>query len=445
MKPARRGGMLAAVGLGTVVVLLAAGCTPSSKPQSIASAGASASGTIEFWHFFTDREADALQQVVNDFEAKYPQIKVVVKSGQDDDKMTQAIGAGNGPDVGLSYSTDIVGKFCATGAWQDLTPYVKRDKVNLNDIPAPVQQYTQFNGKRCTMPFLSDAYGFYYNKKMFAAAGIANPPKTLTELTDDAKKLTQRNADGSIKVAGFDPLYGFYENSAAHFAPMTGAQWLTKDGKSAIGGDPAWQQLLTWQRGLIDYYGYDKLTKFQAGFGDEFSADNAFEKGQVAMEVDGEYRIASIAADNPAGFDYGVAPIPVADDKTDLYGSGYITGNVIGISKSSKNPEAAWQFIKYLTTDTNAVVKLANGIKNVPTLNSALKSSGLQVDDKFKTFLDIFSNPKTSTTPPSSGGTAYQDDMQTFLNDWQAGKVTDVAGGLKNVDSQINQQLSLGG
>jgi multiple sugar transport system substrate-binding protein len=36
------------------------------------------------------------------------------------------------------------------------------------------------------MPFLADAYGLYYNKKMFAAAGITDPPKTLTELADDA-------------------------------------------------------------------------------------------------------------------------------------------------------------------------------------------------------------------------------------------------------------------
>src|SRR5215813_11396165 len=92
-------------------------------------------------------------------------------------------------------------------------PYISRDKIILNDIPTPVRNYTAYQGKRCTMPFLADAYGLYYNKKMFAAAGIANPPKTLTELATDAKALTKLNGDGSIKVAGFDPLYGFYENS----------------------------------------------------------------------------------------------------------------------------------------------------------------------------------------------------------------------------------------
>jgi multiple sugar transport system substrate-binding protein len=434
-------GLIAVAGLAAAA-LVAAGCTPSGKQQKVADPGASASGTIEFWHFFTDREAAAIDGVVKDFEAKYPNIKVTVKSGQDDDKMTQAIGAGKGPDVGLSFSTDIVGKFCSSGAWQDLTPYVNRDKIDLNNIPAPVRTYTEYQGKRCTMPFLADAYGLYYNKKMFTAAGITDPPKTLTDLADDAKKLTKRAANGTIQVAGFDPLYGFYENSPAHTAPMVGAQWLTQAGKSAIGGDPAWLELLNWQKQLIDYFGYDKLTKFQSGFGDEFSADNAFQKGKVAMNIDGEYRIAFVKDQAPS-LDFGVVPLPTNDPSR--YGSGYITGNVIGISKNSTNSEAAWQFIKYLTTNTDAVVKLANGIKNIPTTNAALNSPNLQVDPQFKTFIDIFRNPKTSTTPPSAAGPAYQEALQNFLSDWQAGKQPDLAKGLAKVDTQIDQQLALGG
>ncbi len=111
--------------------------------------------------------------------------------------------------------------------------------------------------------------------------------------------------------------------------------------------------MLNWQKSLVDWYGYDKLTKFNASLGDEFSAQNAFEAGKVAMNIDGEWRIAFIAADK-SKVNYGVAPIPVAADKSSLYGSGYITGNVIGISRGSKNPEAAWELIKYLTTDTDA-------------------------------------------------------------------------------------------
>jgi multiple sugar transport system substrate-binding protein len=436
----QRGSSVAVACLASVT-LLATGCVPTPPQQHIAPPGTVASGTIEFWHFFTDREADQIQQVVNDFEAKFPQVKVIVKSGQDDDKTTQAIGAGQGPDVALSGTTDNVGQFCSTGAWQDLTPYIARDNVDLSDIPQAVQDYTAFGGKRCTMPLLADAYGLYYNKRLFAAAGITSPPKTFSELSDDARKLTQRNSDGSFKTVGFDPLSGFYENSIAHFAAMAGAKWFDSDGRSVLGSDASWRTMLRWQKDLIDYYGYDQLQKFQSAFGDEFSADNAFEKGQVAMNVDGEWRIASIADDQPANLDWGVAPLPVADNRPELYGAGFVIGNVIGISRNSKNPEAAWQFIKYLTTSTDSVVKLANGIKNVPTLNSALKSPDLSADANFKVFLGIFGNPRSSTSPLSATGTAYQDTAQDFVNDWQAGKVGDLTSALRQLDDRINQAV----
>ncbi len=127
------------------------------------------------------------------------------------------------------------------------------------------------------------------------------------------------------------------------------------------------------------------------------------------------------------------------------YGSGYITGNVAGISKNSKNPEAAWALLRYLTTDTAALVKLSNGIKNVPTTTDALSSSDLQVDPEFKVFLDIFHHPKSSTTPSSSAGPAYQETFQQFLTTWQSGKVPDLTAGLTDVDKQVNNVLQLAG
>ena len=184
-------------------VLVTAACTPAPKENKIADPGTEVSGTVELWHFFTDREAKAIDAVIKDFQAGHPKITVTVKSGQDDTKVTQAIGAGNGPDIGLSYSTDIVGKFCSSGAWVDLKQYIDRDKVDINQLNATTRQYTEYDGKRCAMPFLADAYGIYYNKDMFAKAGIAGPPKTLDELTEDAKKLTVKNKDGSLKTESF--------------------------------------------------------------------------------------------------------------------------------------------------------------------------------------------------------------------------------------------------
>lgn len=433
----------AAVGLA----LVASGCSSSGSDTSAAAPAASApaklSGTVTFWHFFTDREAASIQAAVDRFQKANPGVKVEVKSGQDDDKTIQAIAAGQPIDVVLSYSTDQIGKFCSTGAWQDLTSYVTRDGVDLNAIPPVVRDYTQFEGKRCSMPMLSDTYGLYYNKKLLAAAGYSAPPKTMSELTTMAEKLTKLDGKGAIQVAGFVPTFGFYENTPAHFAPSFGATWFTSDGKSNIGTDPGWASMMTWQKNLVDYYGYDKLTRFTAGLGQEFSADNAFEKGQVAMMIDGEYRSAFIKAEAPS-LDYGTAPFPTDDSKTNLYGAGYVTGNVIGIGRGAQNPEAAWALIKYLSTDTSSVVAVANGIKNVPTTTPALQSPDLEKDASYQTFLDVFANANSTTTPTTASGKAYQDTLGAFTEKWQAGKVPDLAAGLKTVDQQINDQLALG-
>src|SRR5262245_12203292 len=186
-------------GAAVAAVLIAAGCTPGTKTQAPAQVAPEPTGTVEFWHQFTDRESNEIAKIVKDFETKYPKVKVNITDGQDDDKTLQAIGAGNGPDVAQSFSTDQVGKYCSTGAWVNLKPYIDRDQVDLNKIPPTVRSYTEFRGSRCSMPFLADAYGFYYNKAMFTSAGITAPPKTLSELTTMTKALTKRKADGTIE------------------------------------------------------------------------------------------------------------------------------------------------------------------------------------------------------------------------------------------------------
>lgn len=429
--------------IAAALVLVVAACTPGGNSDEVARAGEKASGTVEFWHFFTDREATAIEDVVAKFEDKNPDIDVKITAGQDDAKMLQAISSGRGPDVGLSYSTDIVGKFCASNAWRDLAPYIKRDDVDLDQLPDTVRSYTSYHDKRCAMPFLADVYGLYYNKTLLQQAGYDGPPKTMSELADMAKKLTKRAPNGTIQVAGFVPLLNFYEHTPQHVAPVWDAKWLTGDEKSAIGGDPNWPAMLEWHKDLVDWYGYDNLQKFTAGLGDEWSADNAFQRGKVALAIDGEYRIAFLR-DQAPDVDFGTAPLPVPDDVPDRYGAGFVTGNVAGISANSDNPEAAWALIRYLTTDTDAIIALANGIKNVPTTKDALTSDRLEVDDAFRTFIDIFGHPDTATTPPNSAGPKYVELAQEYVNAYLGGSSADLAGGLKNLDGKIDRALDLG-
>jgi multiple sugar transport system substrate-binding protein len=306
--------------------------------------------------------------------------------------------------------------------------------------PAP-RYYTQYEGKRCALPLLADDYGLYYNKKLFKAAGIKSPPKTMSELAADAKKLTVRDSSGKIKVAGFDPVVGFYENTPDRWIQHFGGKWLNSKGNSAIGTDPAWAKWAKWSKSLIDWYGYNNLVRFQAQPIDEFTPSQAFETGKLAMNFDGEWRVAFIHNEHP-NLDYGTAPMPADDAHPELYGSGYINGTIIGIPRGVKHEDQAWALVKYLTTADHPLAVLSNGLRNVPTTTSSLHSSEITPDAHFATFLKIFANPRSNTSPILASGQAYTNAVQNFFTKWQTGHGGDLASGLKKLAKQLDAQVA---
>jgi multiple sugar transport system substrate-binding protein len=398
--------------------------------------------TITFWNPFTGRQLAVMNSVIAAFHQLYPKITVKSRGGITDNNIVAAIRGGSPPDLTMSQSADNLGEYCGTGAWINLQPYIKRDNVNIGEEPTAVQGYTQFHGVRCALPDLADAYGLYYNKVLLAKAGITSPPKTFSELTQDAKKLTQFNSDGSIKIAGFIPTSTFYENAAAHYAPLWNAQW-DQNGKSSLATDPAWANYMRWDKQLIGFYGAGKLARFLSKAGNEFSPSNAFEAGKIAMEIDGEWRVQFIKSDH-AKIQYGTAPAPVDPADPGLYGAGYTTGNVMGIPKGAANPAAAWLLAKYLAFNTGAIEKFANGLGNVPTIKSALSDPVLTHNAQFDTFLKIFANPHTSTDPNTAIGVANQEMLASFQTKWEDGSVpaSGLVSGLKGVDSQIDAQVA---
>lgn len=433
--------VIAGLAAATAIAVLTA-CSGPTNQEVSPTAPAHLEGTVSLWHFFADREADVIQSVVDDFEATNPDVTVEVHSGQDDEKLQKAVSAGNNVDVGISYSTDIVGAFCSSGAFRDLGPYIERDGVDLSQFSETTASYTQFEGTRCALPVLADAYGLYVNDDLLAAAGYDHAPTTMEELEEMALAMTTYNADGSIDVLGFNPLMGYYENTPTNWAMTVGATWLKSDGSSNIGSDAGWAEIIQWQKDFVDKIGYDKLQAYSAGMGQEFSADNAFQTGKLAMNFDGEYRTAFIA-DQAPDLNYSTAPIPTLADHADTYGGGYVTGNIGGIAKNSQNPELAWALLEYLTTDTDAVVKLSNGLKNAPTITSALESPDLEVSPQFQTFLDIMQSPNSKTTPPSKVGAGYQQALGDYWNKYQQGDGGDLADGLTGVDKTIDDSLAL--
>ncbi|MFJ9826064.1 ABC transporter substrate-binding protein [Streptomyces sp. NPDC101160] len=437
--------LAAALAATSSIALFASACTGSAS--NAATDDPDAQVTITFWHGWSaPSEVQAINDNIRRFEAAHPNIKVDVVGDINDDKLNQALrtGGSKGPDVVSSFTTSNVGKFCSSGAFADLKPFIEKSKLDLGKtIPKTLLDYTQFEGRRCAMPLLTDAYGLYYNKTAFKAAGLdpEKPPRTWSELLADAKRLTRPKGDG-FEQLGFMPNYHGYETTTEHYLGSWGPAYFDANGRSTVGTDPGIAAMMTTQKKMVDELGgYEKLERFRTSFGDEWGAKHPFQTGQVAMQLDGEWRL-GMATDAKVPFDIGVAPMPVPDGQEADYGKGYLSGTIMGIAPQSRKQNAAWELVKFMTTDTDAVVAFANGIRNVPSTFDALKSPDLKFDPRFKTFLDIAAHPKSNTAAGAVNGATYLNTLQDFALQYEKGEVTDLQGGLRKTAAQIDTDIA---
>ncbi|MFD3682676.1 ABC transporter substrate-binding protein [Streptomyces sp. NPDC058613] len=439
----RTGRLTTAATLLAAISVLATACTGQSG--NAAADDPAKDVTLSFWHGWSaPSEVKAIEENIARFEKAHPNIKVKVTGNMTDDKVNQALRAGGdgAPDVVSSFTTDSVGKFCNSGAFADLNPFLEKSGIDKAKVfPKTLLEYTQFNGNQCTLPLLNDAYGLVYNKTAFAAAGITEPPKTWSRFIEVAQKLTKPRGD-SYEQVGLMPTFHGYETKPTRLAAQWGARYFDADGKAGLAKDPAFTKMLTAQKDLVEKLGgYEKLERFRTTFGDEWSAEHPFHRGQVAMQIDGEWR-AAMAKEAGVGFEIGTAPLPVPDDQAADYGKGYLSGTIMGIASVGTKQNAAWELVKYMTTDTEAVVAFANAIHNVPSTLAALESPALELTPEFKTFVDIARHPKSSTTPAQADGGTYQLTFEDFAYGVEKGAVADITAGLAKVDQQIDTDIA---
>lgn len=425
---------------------LLAGCTSagpsSSQPATAISPGAShPPTTINVWTFnHLPNEVAAFTSAMSRLHAKYPWLTVNFVPNKDDAAFAKAVAAGDPPDVFISAAPNNVGKFCSNGTVVDLGAFLSSAKVNMAaTFPAATLIYTKYQAKQCALPLLADAYALYYNKKMFAAAGITTPPKTLSELTADAKKLTVKNADGSIKTFGFVSRSDYNGNRYLYTGVQSGNEFYGKDGKATFGTDPKWQLLLQWDKDLDDSYGAANVQKFVGQYQSHADdANNPLLTGAAAMEYDGEWHVGEIDAANK-GLDYGVAPMPVLDSAANTYGAGLSLGTVAFLSAGSKHRQEGFFALQQLTTDSTFLNTLADNVSNVPTTFAALQSWDKASDPHWKPFIDMFKNPGSYYKTLTPAGEEDMDTWKTFVLQYEQGQISNLPIGLAGIAKKIDE------
>jgi multiple sugar transport system substrate-binding protein len=372
--------------VGAVAVSLTlAGCGGSSGSGDSESkatgpvADPSSPVTISFASWIgSTKEMKALTKT---FEKKHPNINIQFRNVPADSmtqKLTTQLAGNNPPDVAY-VDGSAVASFAAREALVNLDNYTSRSKVvKPDDYVKAFRQFSTYDNHLYGLPIDGESTALFYSTDMFKEAGIEAPPTTWDELQADAKKLT----DPAKKRYG----YAMFAPEAAYywypFLWQAGGEILSKDGKKVLFDSEDARKAAEFYVGLTKYAPPDYLNS------NSFDGRLAFFNGQVGMYTAGSWFAGTLREEKPglAG-KWTVAPLP----KGTAGCATTIASDSLVIFNQSKNKDAAWKWIEFLSEPDNMATltfKSPNGTE-LPTTTALLDSPELaQAKPELKGFAE---------------------------------------------------------
>ncbi len=333
------------------------GGTPASDPAAPASDNPASSQAasdepitlkLSTWDYAS---VPYVPELVKNFEASHPNIKIDVidiPAADYTTKLTTMLNGGSELDVILIKDADTSRSLADKGQLLTLNDRIEADKIDLADFNGLAENFN-YDNKQFAMPFRTDYYVMYYNKDIFDAKNMPYPSNdwTWADFEKMAKELT---GDGN---------YGAF----LHTWQGCVGNWAMQDGKHTI---------MDYETGYDFYKPYYEMAlrmqkdKTIPDYGDLCAAkihySGAFPQGNVAMMPMGTWFMVNMIDKINKGetnVNWGVATLPHPEGVE----AGYVVGAAtpIAVNNASKHADAAWEVVKYFTSEEAASVMAASG------------------------------------------------------------------------------------
>lgn len=359
--------------------------------------------TLIWWKTFDDYRQ--VQPLVEAFQKTHSNIQItfVQKNIETyEDELVDALASGNGPDI-FSIHNDWLPKhksklspapekiFSLRKFKEDFVQVATADLVDEDQIYA--------------VPLSIDVLAMYYNKDFLATANIARPPATWQELVTNTPRLTRQDNIGNFERSAV--ALGTADN--VNRAPDILSLLMLQNGTTFY--NPTrdvsnLNQTITDETGKT-YNPAARALEFYTQFASpqklSYTWNNknnnsieAFANSQVALIFSYAYLRDTLATKAPF-LNYGIAAIPQIDSQNKVNFANYWAE---AVAKQSKHPEAAWQFLQYITSK-DVLAKYSAEKKQV---SSRLDLIEQQISDKD---IGIFAENALSTKSfykPNSDG-----------------------------------------
>jgi multiple sugar transport system substrate-binding protein len=306
--------------------------------------GASGKTQLTFTTWAIPSEEDAFQAVIDKYEAKNPNvsIKMEVQPPPIDERIKTRLASGEAPDL-FRVSYQFIGQYTSEGALIDLSDYLDGD---YGDAFTPsVWQTVQYQGRPYGLPHHTDTYALFYNTDYFDQLGI-EVPKALDrcwswdEFTDVARRVKEET----------EAEYGFAMNwqqgngyTWLPFLYMNGGQLLSDNLKSPQVSTTAAIEAIAYCQSWFE----DGLVPPNTSMKSTIPVENLFAQGTIGMMLNGDWYLPYLE-DKMKDFGWDVTYMPCSVEKASDLG-----GNAVVVTRDSQAPEAAADFLKFLTNEEN--------------------------------------------------------------------------------------------
>jgi ABC-type glycerol-3-phosphate transport system substrate-binding protein len=327
-----------------------AAAEPAEAAEAAAEAGAVAEPvtlvvTFEVGGAAEQREA-FLNEMFQTYMEEHPNVTIEFQPfiGDYEEYVTKLLvdlRGGVGPDIFSTTGSTLL-QFAETGAILQAPPeavdFIQQEALNASVSGSVAGRDGQYYG----LPWKGDWPAFFYNKAMYEAAGISQPPANWDELAETAQKLTQRDEQGNLVVAGFfvrktGAQLGIFEKWYPFFT-AAGGQLFNDDMTEATFNSPEGIEALQFYVDLLHTYEVDSS---EAPEGDS----NGFIAGNVAQYIREPGNITRFQETAP-DLAFGTALIP--SHRAPARGIANIDALVV--TKASQHPQEAWDLLLWLSS-----------------------------------------------------------------------------------------------
>jgi multiple sugar transport system substrate-binding protein len=305
-----------------------------------ASADANAGVELRVWAF--GAEGEAIAPLARDFERANPDVHVRVQQipwTAAHEKLLTAYVGGALPDVAQLGNTWIP-EFAALSALEPLDARVSRDSAAIprSDYFPGVLATNVVDDTLYGVPWYVDTRVMFYRKDLLRAAGVAAPPTTWAEWRTALQKVKRVQPRGAFPV--LMPLDEWAQPLI--FGLQSGATLLADHGTRGAFRDPS------FRRGFEFYVSLFRDSLAPALANTQIS--NVYQElaaGRVAMYITGPWNVGEFRKRLPDSLQgaWATAPLPGPDSA----GASFAGGSSLVVMRGSKQKEAAWRFVKFLS------------------------------------------------------------------------------------------------